>query len=231
MTRSLSLFALIAGLSLAGPVMADSFADAVTAVRRGDAAEGAVRFLALSRQGDAFAMYNLSVLYARGLGVPQSTEQALYWAWRARLEAFPQAPALIARLTPSAGKAVRQSLYERLGAEQAQGGADTAARRFVRLALIEEGLAARPDRQQIYVWSAMAVALGYLPAASLRDETLGSFTEKQAAEAEAALMQFHAEWCGGLSGTAPQICAIVAAAPQAPDAASGGKGEGQGQGA
>lgn len=207
MKAHLSLLALLIGLGAATPLAADGFAEAVAAVRAGDAAAGAAQFHRLAEVGDAFAMYNLSVLYARGMGVPQSAEQALYWAWRARLEAFPQAPALIAKLSPSAGKAMRQTLYDRLSAEQAEGPTATAARRFVRLALIEEGLAARPDRQRIYVWAAMAVALGHLQATGLRDDTLASFTEKQQAEAEAALMTFYAEWCVAQNGGAP-ICAV-----------------------
>lgn len=206
--------ALSALMATQGPVLADPFAQAMAALGVGDTGTGAALFDALAKGGDGDAMYNLALLYHQGVGLPQNGDMALYWAWRARLAAVPKAMALVGLLMPDAPRERRQMLHERLMAEakalQTQGTAE-AATNFVRLALIEEGLAAKPDLVQIYVWYSLAAALGHPGTAALRDVAFAGLSPTQAKGAQAHAMADFATWCVTQSANAPEACAVMTA--------------------
>lgn len=209
---ALSAMLTVAG-PVAGPVAADPFDQALAALRAGDLGTGAALFDGLARGGDGDAMYNLALLYHQGIGLPQNGDMALYWAWRARLTAVPRALALVDLLMPVAPKERRALLHEKLLAEA--GALPTtdvagAALNFVRMALIEDALAAKPDRVQIYVWYSLAAALGHPGAAGLRDGAFARLTPKEAQGAEARAMAGFGAWCLGQTGSAPGVCAVLA---------------------
>ena len=202
--------------------VADPFSDALLALRSGDLGTGAAMFDALARGGDGGAMYNLAVLYHQGIGFPQNGDMALYWAWRARLMAVPRATALVDRLMIDAPKDRLARLHDMLLTEakaaQSQDVAE-AARNFIRLALIEERLAAKPDRVQIYAWYSLSTALGFPAAAALRDKAYAALTPKEAQGAEARAMAGFSAWCVPQAVQAPGVCAVLA--DNAPVAESG----------
>ncbi len=222
MTRRLTIgagaVALVALLSAVGPTGADPFTNAMDALRAGDAGTGAAMFHDLAKQGDGEAMYNLAVLYHHGVGVPQNHENALYWAWRARLLAVPKAQALIAVLSEGTAKDVRATLHARLMAEVQANAAKEAPSSFLRLALIETGLAAKPDKVQVYVWYSLAAAMGHKAAPSLRDMSFAALSPKEAAGAQAKALLAFGEWCGANAEDQPAVCAVLAdAAARMPD--------------
>lgn len=199
--------------------VADPFSDALMALRAGDLGTGAAMFDALARGGDGEAMYNLAVLYHQGIGFPKNGDMALYWAWRARLMAVPRATALVDLLMTGAPKERLARLHDMLLTEaKAAGSQDVAeaARNFIRLALIEERLAAKPDRVQIYAWYSLAAALGHPGAAGLRNMAFAALTPKEALGAEAQAMAGFSAWCMEQTVQTPGICAVLAdSAPQA----------------
>lgn len=206
--------ALAAILATSGPALADPFAQAIAALRAGDIGTGAALFDTLAKGGDGDAMYNLALLYHQGVGLPQNGDMALYWAWRARLAAVPKAVALVALLMPDAAKERRQMVHETLMAEAEAAltnGPAEAATNFVRLALIEEGLAAKPDLLQIYVWYSLAAALGHPGTAALRDVAFSGLSPKQAKGAQARAMSDFAKWCVTQRTDAPEACAVMTA--------------------
>jgi len=199
-------------LSVGQMAVADPFADALSALRAGDLGTGAAMFDALARGGDGDAMYNLAVLYHQGIGFPQNGDMALYWAWRARLVAVPRATALVDLLMTGAPKDRLARLHEMLLTEaKASPTQDVAeaARNFIRLALIEERLAAKPDRVQIYAWYSLSAALGYPGAGGLRDRAFAALTPKEAQGAEARAMAGFTAWCMEQT-QAPGVCAVLA---------------------
>lgn len=208
MKRHGSVVALIGALACASPAMPGSFADAIAAVRAGNPAGGAAIFFELAQAGDGEAMYNLALMFHSGMGTPQSTENALYWAWRARLKAVAKAPGLIEVISAAASKETRASVQARLVQEVEADIVAGAPLAFVRLSLIEEGLAAKPDMIKIYTWSAMAVSMGYVRAAPMRDGAFSSFSPRDAAKAEQALLDFHVDWCAKAGEQGGQNCAV-----------------------
>lgn len=185
---------------------AEDFSSALVALREGQTVEGARVFHALAQAGDGEAMYNLALLYRQGIGLPKNGELALYWAWRSRLEAIGPAPALTELLAKEATPGHRAAVHDRLLDEIKAQGAAMPARGFMELALVEEGLASKPDAVQLYVWWAMAVALGQAQVLPRRDAALAALSEKQAAEAEIKLLESFSAWCHTASGEEPAIC-------------------------
>ena len=71
--------AVIMVLSLAAPVLAEPFEDAVLAYNKGDYATALRLLRPLANQGNVSAQYNLGGMYAKGQGVPQDYAEAVKW--------------------------------------------------------------------------------------------------------------------------------------------------------
>ena len=63
--------------------MRRSFEEAATAYDRGDYETAFQLMRTLAKQGDAFAQFNLGVMYGQGRGVPQDKTEAMKWYRRA----------------------------------------------------------------------------------------------------------------------------------------------------
>lgn len=92
-----------AALVAAGPVLADTFKDAVAAYERKDYAQALRGFRQLAIGGDAAAQFALGLMYANGLDVPKDDQQAYFW-WllasvRGDLDAIKRRDAIEARVT------------------------------------------------------------------------------------------------------------------------------------
>lgn len=211
MKKYLKVLMLFSAVSSGGSVAASDFNLALAALREGRPTEGASMFHMLAIAGDADAMFNLALLYHSGVGLPQSPEDALYWAWRARLDAQAKGQALVESLRPSATKEQLGKVYQRLMQETQKTANAQAPISFVKIALIEKSLAAKPSQIEIYASSAMAVALGYSRASSLRDAAAMSLSPKDIAKAEQRLRELYGNWCAEQT-SAPTICASIAAA-------------------
>jgi uncharacterized protein len=85
LTASLMLVAL-AGAAVAGPLE-----DATAAYHRGDYATALGLVRPLADQGERAAQYNLGVMYAKGLGVPQNHTEAFKWLRRAANQGYAHA--------------------------------------------------------------------------------------------------------------------------------------------
>jgi hypothetical protein len=66
-------------LTFAASARAGQFEDATAAAKRGDYATAFKDILPLAEAGDARAQFNLGLLYAQGLGVPQNYAEAAKW--------------------------------------------------------------------------------------------------------------------------------------------------------
>lgn len=209
MKLSLKSLLLITAVSSSGPSAAADFDRAMAALREGRPTEGASAFHELALSGDPDAMYNLALLYYQGVGLPQSPEEALYWAWRARLEAQENGQSLVQTLLPSVTKEQRANVYQRLTHETRDTVNFKAPLSFVKIALIEKSLAAKPSQVEIYASAAMAVALGFSPAASLRNDAAASLPSKDSAKAEQRLRELFRNWCA-VQNPEPTICGSIA---------------------
>ena len=201
---------LIAAIALAWPFSAPAdeagFDAAIAALQAGDLGLGAALFRDLAQAGDGDAMYNLALLFHQGLGLPQSREEALFWAWMARLYAVEKAPKLIDVLSVELPKDLRAKLHERLVAKVQETAMEDAPLSFIRLALIEESLAAKPNRPQIYAWYSQAVAMGHLSARANRDAAFAALKPKEQPVAEALAIEGFTKWCGS-AGAGKPVCA------------------------
>jgi TPR repeat protein len=86
-----ALAATILVLSLAAPVAAGPVEDAIAARSGGDYATALRLWRPLANQGDAFAQFNLGLMYFRGEGVPQNHDEAAMWFWLAANQGFASA--------------------------------------------------------------------------------------------------------------------------------------------
>jgi hypothetical protein len=220
MTRPRIAAALLpALLAISGAALADPFDDAMQAAAEGRHGAAAAAFHGLALAGDGVAAHNLALLFATGRGVPQNQTEALYWAWRARLDDVDAAEKLLARLWPQADAARRDVIAQRLEAGLmpfAEGG-DGAA--MLQLAAVLSIVRPVPDAQQAHAWQSMAAAMDVPGAVVARDATLASLApQDRAAAQDHALVAFR-DWCGRRGSAAPHACSVVVAA--GPDGASG----------
>ncbi|MBD1203342.1 MAG: sel1 repeat family protein [Rhodobacteraceae bacterium] len=187
---------------------APDLGSAIETLRAGRAPEAAQMLLDLARAGESEAQFNLGLLYAQGIGVPQNDREALYWGWRARLAGVPAARALIDKLADKASPALREELVTRIEADldpriQSGDGRAMLERSVLRLDLLP-----KPDLTGGYVWQALSAALATPNAAAARDATLARIDPKDRLAAQDAALQALRDLCaGGMAGHA--LCATL----------------------
>src|SRR6266436_4656999 len=148
---------LVLSLSLAGPVAAGPFEDAMAAYDRGDYAT-ALRFIRpLAEQGDTSAQYNLGVMYTKGQGVPQNYAEARKWYRMAADQGHPGAQSNLGVIY-TMGHGIQQDYAEalkwyRMAADQG----DAAAQNNLGI-MYERGQSVLQDFVQAHKWFNLAVA-------------------------------------------------------------------------
>jgi hypothetical protein len=194
--------------TLATQVMGQDLASALAELRAGRAPEGANILLALARAGEAEAQFNLALLYSQGLGVPQNTREALYWAWRARLSGIAPANALIQRLAEAATSDLRTELVTRITSDLEPRIVAGDGRAMLEQSVLLQDLLPKPDLAAAYAWQALSAALGTPAAAAARDATLMQIPAKDRLAAQDAAVAKLRDLCkGGMQGTA--LCATL----------------------
>ncbi|MGP3697159.1 sel1 repeat family protein [Rhodobacter sp. NSM] len=196
MRRAALLFTLVAAGTGA---LADPFDAAVAAFRQGDPGRAAVLFKELAEAGEAEAQFNLALIYAEGAGLPQNPREALYWAWRAKLEGLSRAEELSARLQSLLPPDVLDGLASRLEADLGQRVADGEARAMFGLARVILQLRPEPDPKRAYEWLAIAAALGLPEALAARDAALAQVPEKDRFGVQDGALAAFADWCRSAS--------------------------------
>lgn len=187
---------------------APDLASAIATLRDGRAPEAAQMLLDLARAGGAEAQFNLGLLYAEGIGVPQNDREALYWGWRARLAGLPAARALIDKLAEKATPDLREELVARIEADLAPRIQSGDGRAMLERSVLLLDLAPKPDLTGGYVWQALSAALATPNAAAARDATLALIDPKdRLAAQDAALVALRDLCAGGMAGHA--LCATL----------------------
>jgi TPR repeat protein len=206
--------ALLALLLLPAPALAapegtpPTLGAALAALRDDRAPEAAQMFLALARDGAPEAQFNLALLYAKGIGVPQNDREALYWGWRARLAGVPAAIALIESLQPTAPEDLRTDIATRIIADLDPRIAAGEGRAMLERSVLLLDLLPEPDLQGAYVWQALAAALGTPNAPAARDATLARIDPKDRLAAQDATLATLRDLCG-TGFDAPALCATL----------------------
>lgn len=85
---ALTVFCLLCLPSLA---LSGALEDGAAALNRKDYTEAHRLLLPVAKQGDAFAQYNLGVMYAQGLGVGKNEKEAVGWYQKAAAQGYPEA--------------------------------------------------------------------------------------------------------------------------------------------
>ena len=204
-TRALLLPLLLLPLpALAAP----DLGSAIEALRDGRAPEAAQMLLDLARTGDADAQFNLGLLYAEGIGVPQNDRESLYWGWRARLAGVPAARALIDKLAEKASPALREELVTRIEADLAPRIQSGDGRAMLERSVLRLELLPKPDLEGGYVWQALSAALATPNAAAARDATLAQIDPKNRLAAQDAAIAALRDLCAnGMAGH--PLCATL----------------------
>jgi len=198
---------------LPAPVPATSddtaaFNAAVEAYAAGDTSRAAVLFADLARAGDPDAQFNLALIYHSGEGVPRNDREALYWAWRARIEGLPAAEPLIRMLTEQGAPGLGPSIAPRLLTDLQDALKAGHGHAMLGAALVMAQLSDPPDPEGAYLWQSLAAALGEPGAASARDETLAALPPESWADLEDRAMKKFGEWCATAIAP-PMACKLV----------------------
>lgn len=194
----------------------DRFTEALNAASQGDHGRAAVLFHDLAQHGDGEAAYNLAVLFASGNGVPQNTELALYWAWRARLEQVDLAKDLINRLHPKATQDSQASIAAKLVAALTPNAAAGDGAAMLQVAAVLAHVQPEPDLTGAYGWQSLAAMLDVPGAVSARDATYARIAETDRAGAQQTALQQATSWCAekrAAQDTAPPACHILSDLP------------------
>lgn len=205
--KARALFLPLLLLPLAAQAAPD-LGSAIETLRAGRAPEAAQMLLDLARAGDAEAQFNLGLLYAEGIGVPQNDRESLYWGWRARLSGVPAARALIDKLGEKATPALREELVTRIEADLAPRIQSGDGRAMLERSVLRLDLLPKPDLEGGYVWQALSAALATPNAAAARDETMARIDPKNRLAAQDAAIATLRDLCaGGMAGH--PLCATL----------------------
>ncbi len=185
-----------------------TLAGAIAALRAERAPEAAQIFLTLAEGGDPEAQFNIALLYAKGIGVPQNDRLSLYWAWRARLAGIPAAITLIDSLQPAAPPEMRAELASRITADLEARITAGEGRAMLERSVLLLDLMPEADLQAAYVWQALAAALGTPNAAAARDATFARIDPRHRLAAQEAAITTLRDLCkAGMQ--APALCATL----------------------
>ncbi|MBT5519105.1 MAG: sel1 repeat family protein [Rhodobiaceae bacterium] len=188
MTRYFRLLAILLCLSLAP--LSSAFADAEedfdrgwAAYTKGDYPQAVKWFRKAAEQGNAFAQFNLGVMYAKGEGVPQNDAQALKWYRKATEQGYAGAQYNLGFMYDK-GLGVRQDDAEavkwyRKAAEQGYAGAQNNLGYMYGL-----GLGVRQDYVTALMWVNLAAAQGQELAIGIRDIAAKHLTPQQISKAQ-----------------------------------------------
>jgi uncharacterized protein len=202
------LFLILALATPATVAAQDPFPAALQAAQTGQMGQAAVIFHALAADGNGPAQYNLAVLFLNGSGVPQSTRDALYWAWRARLSGVAQAQALIAQLGETVSDDLRATTAARITADLDAAIRAGDGRAMLQLSVVLTELAPLPDLESAYIWQAISAALQTPNAAQGRDATFARLSPDARINAQDKAMEMLSGLCkAGMSGQ--PVCAAL----------------------
>jgi TPR repeat protein len=196
-------------LLLAGRLQAGAFDQAMADMAQGRPAAASAQFHTLALGGDLSAAHNLAVLFALGLGVPQSDPDAAYWAWRALLGGLTQAGALADLTLMPLDATARQSVTDRLEADllpQAHAGDGNA---MLALAVVLAVLRPEPALLDAHGWQAIAGAIDHPGAMQARAQTHARMTPEQRAQAQPHALRALSDWCDARAADAPMACSVI----------------------
>ena len=167
-------------ICLTAPAQAD-FKAGVDAHHRSDYATALREWQPLAEQGNAFAQYNLGLLYDNGQGVPKDYDQARQWYEKAAVQGHAEAQVNLGILHDygrSVPQDFKKALYwYRLSAKQ---GNHLAQRRLG--LMYERGDGVPKDYVQAYMWYSLAAGNGNAHAPGYRDDLTRQMTSAQIAE-------------------------------------------------
>ena len=175
-------------ICLTMPAWAD-FKAGVDAYHRGDYATALREWQPLAEQGNAFAQYNLGLLYANGQGVTKDDAKARQWYEKAATQGHADAQVNLGILLVYARggpQDYKMAVYWlRLSANQ---GNDLAQRKLG--LMYERGDGVPQDYVRAYMWYSLGTANGVEAGARLRDALAKRMDPDQIAEAQ----QLAREW-------------------------------------
>ena len=183
MPRAIHALICMFAMTMAPPVLADPFWDAVGADQRGDHAFSLPIYKQLATQGDVRAEYRLGQLYESGGGVPLDYVTAISWYKKAAEKGHQGAQYNLGFLYYQ-GKGTRleyvqAAMWWRRAAEQGNPNAQSMLGM-----MCAEGKGVPQDFVQAHKWYNLAAAHSVSLAAFKRDEIAKSMTPAQIAEAQ-----------------------------------------------
>jgi TPR repeat protein len=177
-----SIAIVLSFICLTAPAQAD-FKAGVDAHHRSDYATALREWQPLAEQGNAFAQYNLGLLYDNGQGVPKDYDQARQWYEKAAVQGHAEAQVNLGILHDygrSVPQDFKKALYwYRLSAKQ---GNDLAQRRLG--FMYERGDGVAKDYVQAYMWYLLGATGGADRGAARKDALAKQMTPEQIAEAQ-----------------------------------------------
>ena len=171
-------------MTLSSPVVAQDFQKGLAAYNAGDYATALQEWTPLAEAGDAFAEYNVGIMYYHGQGVSQDYAEAIKW-YRLAAEQGKGNAQYNLGLMYNNGDGVPQDFKEavkwyRLAAEQ--GDADAQSNLG---AMYEYGYGVLQDNTMAHMWYNIASANGHEKAGGYRDERAGLMTSADISKAQA----------------------------------------------
>mgnify|MGYP000362232622 CR=1 FL=1 len=203
------ILGLCAGLMvLPHAAQSGAFSEAVQAARSGQAAQAVQMFRHLANDRNGAAQFNLAVMYARGQGVPQSDELALYWGWRARFSGVDKADVLTGYLSRGATQNLLEKVQRRLHDDLIKSVNEGHRDAMLSLGRVYLELTDPSDPEQALVWFTIAAALQEPNAHTWRDVVARELDRETRLSAQERAASLYQQWCEGHSDQNPNICSI-----------------------
>ena len=172
------LSAIFVCLSLSLSLFADDLSDGFAAAENGDYKTAMKLWKPLAEQGDAYAQYNLGVIYINGYGVPEDDKEAVKWYRLAAEQGHAIAQnTLGTRYEKGEGVIINYTEAARLFNLSARQGNKYGMYNLARMYSSQIGY--KSDNIYAYMWFNLADEAGHSAGKSMRDSMLSSMTTKE----------------------------------------------------
>lgn len=163
------LFPFFLAFSMATPAISGPFETALDFLAAGQSSKAVAQFQLAAGTGHGEAQFNLAVMLAKGDGILQNDQDALFWAWRARMSGVKRAVTLVDYLytrLPVDGSVITGTSLELTYSDLFQNGNADAA---LAMGRIHNEIYPERNVEMAYKWFTIAAALDVKYAKAFRE--------------------------------------------------------------
>lgn len=202
------LFPLLAAFVFATPAMSGPFETALDHLAQGHSSKAVAQFQLAAGTGHAEAQFNLAVMLAKGDGILQDDQDALFWAWRARMSGVKRAVTLVDYLNtrlPADSALITGTSLELAYSDLFQNGNAKAA---LAIGRVHNEIYSERNVEMAYKWFTIAAALDVKFANAFREAVSYELNAVQRSSVQTQAKSTLTLWCLENAGS-NDLCSVL----------------------